>query len=176
MKSARQDRRRRFFLIWDAQAMEKKKSPAAGEQAATNQPGAPLSGSFASFPSIVHRSGEPLHRIGPNYVFAWGDVVDFNFDSGGGGGWEEQAQQFTPADPWEIASVSLVGWELRFHGDSASDVEDHEVHNLGVLPWITINAPPLLEVHCRALIRDAKTGHRWNGSVRVLVSYYRQPK
>lgn len=146
-----------------------KKQGTGGEKQVT-----PPEGSFALRPAIIDNSGKPLNRIGPNFVFAWGDLLDFNYNSGGGGGWEEQAQQLRPTDPWAVASVRLIGWELRFHGDSAGDIEDHEVHHLGVLPWITISVPPLLEVHCRALIRDAKTRHRWNGSVRVLVNFYRQ--
>jgi hypothetical protein len=132
--------------------------------------------SLSSFPAFVDATGNPVQRIGPNYAFAFGDVLDFYFDSGGGGGWAEQEQEIKPTDPWSIAGVSLIGWELRFHGESGGDIEDHEVHHMGVLPWITVQDPvkSVLRVKCRALLRDAKTDKRWNGMARVHVSFYRQ--
>jgi hypothetical protein len=125
-------------------------------------------------PAIIHKSGREITSLAGPASSVFTQVVDFAIESGGGG-WQTKQLDITPTPvfAWDYAVASLIGWELRFHGNTPSEIVAHNVHDCGVIPWLMTDGARLL-LNCGMLIRDENGQSKWNGNARVCVNFYKK--
>jgi hypothetical protein len=101
----------------------------------------------------------------------------FVFDQKDGANWQKNDSD--PIDlptNWKLASVCLVGWELRCYKfgtklTGPGQVADTKWHDGGISPSLRLSSGKLI-IHCEGLFRDEDGGRPFNGFGDVLVTIY----